>query len=51
MWKFTNKLWPKKATALPVAKRKITGRLVSTPKELMNTILLEYKDRLRPRIE
>ena len=49
MWKFKNKLWPKKTTALPVAKRNIKGRLVRTPKELMNTILLEYKDRLRPR--
>ena len=49
MWKYKNKVWPKKTSALPVAKRNRKGRLVSTPKELMKTLLLEYKDRLRPR--
>jgi hypothetical protein len=50
MWKLKNKLWPKKASALPVAKKNRRGRLVSTPKELMKTLLNEYKDRLRARI-
>ena len=49
MWKFKNKLWPKKASALPVAKLNEKGRMVSTPKELMKVLLMEYKDRLRPR--
>ena len=47
MWKYKNKVWPKKALAVPVAKRNHKGRLVSTPKELMQTLLKEYKERLR----
>ena len=49
MWKFKNKIWPKKTSALPVAKHNHKGRLVSTPKELMKVLIMEYKDRLRPR--
>ena len=47
MWKFENKVWTKKSSVVPVTKRNHQGRLVSTPKELMQTLLKEYKDRLR----
>ena len=43
------KLWPKKAPSLPIAKKNHKGRLISSPKELQQTLQKEYKDRLRPR--
>ena len=36
-------------SALPVAKVNKKGRLVSTPKDVMKTLLIEYRDRLRHR--
>ena len=49
MWKMKKKLWPKKKTSLPTAKRNHKGRLITSPKELMLTLHKEYQDRLRPR--
>ena len=49
MWKLKKELWPKKAPSLLVAKKNHNGRLISSPKELMQTLKKEYKDRLRPR--
>ena len=49
LWKLKNKLWPKKAPALPMAKYNHKGRLVTTPHEIMNVLRKEFKDRLRPR--
>ena len=49
MWKMKKKLWPKKKTSLPTAKKNHKGRLVTSPKELMMTLHKEYQDILRPR--
>ena len=49
MWKLKKELWPKKKASFPVAKISHTGRLISSPKELMQLLKNEYKDRLRPR--
>ena len=49
IWKLKKKLWPKKKSALPVAKRNLNGKLVSAPADLRNLQLKEYKERLRPR--
>ena len=49
MWKLKKKLWPKKTPLLPVAKMNHKGRLISSPKELLQTLQKEYKDRLRKR--
>ena len=49
MWKLKKELWPKKTPSLPIAKKNHKGRLISSPKELQQTLQKEYKDRLRPR--
>ena len=49
MWKLKNELWPKKASSLSVAKLNHRGRLITSPKELMQTLAKEYQDRLRTR--
>ena len=49
MWKLKKKLWPKKQSTLPIAKKNHRGRLISSPKELIQTFQKEYKDRLRQR--
>ena len=49
MRKLKKQLWPKKAPSLPVAKKNHKGRLISSPKELLQTLKKEYTDRLRPR--
>ena len=49
MWKLKKKIWPKKASALPVAKRDHGGKLVSAPEDLKRLLQKEYKERLRPR--
>ena len=50
MWKLKKQLWPKKPSTLPIGKHNHRGRLISSPKELMQTLKKEYKDRLRPRL-
>ena len=50
MWKLKKKLWPKKKSSLPIAKRNHLGRMVSSPKELMITLRQEYITRLRHRV-
>ena len=49
MWKLKQKLWPKKAPSLPVAKQSHGWRLVSAPGEIRKLLLKEYKISLRPR--
>ena len=49
MWKIKKKLWPRRKPSLPVAKINHKGRLISSPKELLQTLHKEYKDRLRKR--
>ena len=49
MWKLKKKIWPKKASALPVAKRDHKGKLISAPADLQTLLQKEYKERLRPR--
>ena len=49
MWKIKKKLWPKKSSSLPTAKINHFGKLVSSGKDLKNTLRKEYKERLRAR--
>ena len=49
LWKLKHKLWPKKAPSLPVAKYNHRERLVTTPQQIINVLLKEFKDRLRRR--
>ena len=49
MWKLHSKLWPKNSACLPVAKKNIKGKLVSSPMDIKNLLALEYKNRLRSR--
>ena len=49
LWKLTNKLWPKKASSLPIAKFNHRRRLVTSPNDIMQVLLKEFKDRLRQR--
>ena len=49
MWKLKKKMWPKKASPLPVAKRDPKGKLVSAPTDLRRLLQKEYQERLRQR--
>ena len=49
MWKLKKQIWPKKKSALPVAKRNYKGRLLSAPSDIRHLLLTEYKERLRER--
>ena len=49
MLKLKKKIWPKKASALPVAKRDHKGKLISAPADLQTLLQKEYKERLQPR--
>ena len=49
MWKLKKKIWPKKKSALPVAKQNYKGRLLSAPSDIRHLLLMGYKDRLRGR--
>ena len=49
VWKRVNKLWPKFAPTLPVAKKDHFGKVVSDPKQLKMLLAKEYKERLRTR--
>ena len=49
MWKLKKQIWPKKKSALPVAKRNYKGRLLSAPSDIRHLLLTEYKERLRGR--
>ena len=49
MWKLKKKLWPKKSSSLPAAKINHFGKLVSSAKDLKNTLRKEYRERLRAR--
>ena len=47
--KLKRELWPKKALYLPVAKINHRVSMITSSKELMQTLKKEYKDRLRTR--
>ena len=49
VWKLTKKLFPKHAKPLPIAKKDLNGRLISSPEELKNLYINTYKHRLRSR--
>ena len=49
MWKLTKKLFPKNAKALPISKKNMEGRLVSSPEELRELYIETYLHRLRHR--
>ena len=49
MWNLKKKLWPENKPSLPVAKINHKGRLITSPKELLQTLQKEYGDRLRKR--
>ena len=49
MWKLKKKLWPKKKCALPVAILNHKGEMISSPSDLRNLLIKEYKERLRTR--
>ena len=49
MWKLKKKLWSKKKSALPVAKRNFQGKHVTAPADLRKLLLKEYQERLRKR--
>ena len=49
MWRMKKKMWSKKKSALPVAKKNHQGKFVSAPADLRKLLQKEYKERLRPR--
>ena len=49
MWKLKKKHCPKKKCALPVAKLNHKGKMISSPSDLRNLLIKEYKERLRTR--
>ena len=49
LWKSLNKICPKFKSSLPTAKLNHQGKLVSSPQQLKQLLITEYKDRLRTR--
>ena len=48
-WKLKNKLFPKKQTSIPTAKRNIKGQIITNHKELKQLYLDHFQFRLRER--
>ena len=44
MWNLKKKLWPKKETALPIAKKNHSRRIISSPLDLRTMLLKEYTE-------